>query len=114
MPTPPVTGSAVSAAGATLPMTTTSPPPTPAMNGTLAPIAGMLGLSTPGVQGALTQGASITDLAARQGVSRTALVQATQGLIQQSREAAGQPPADQSTLDRMVNRAFDRSRRVSG
>lgn len=99
----------VSAVGGAKPMTMTSPPPTPSLNGTLGGIAQQLGMGVGDVQAALRQGASITSLAQQQGVSRDTLVASVQEQVEQGRQAAGQPPADQTTLDRMVNRAFDRS-----
>ena len=97
--------SAVSAA----PTTMASPPPTPTLNGTLSGIAQNLGMSLGNVQSALKQGASITSLAQQQGVSRQALVTSVQSQIQDRLQAGGLPAADQDTLDRMVNRAFDRT-----
>lgn len=96
---------AVSAAPASTPMSMTSPPPAPALNGTLSGIAKQLGMNVANVQSALKQGSSIADLAAQQGVSTSAIVQSVQAQIQQTRQAAGQAPLDQTTLDRMVNRA---------
>ena len=93
------------------PTTMTSPPPTPMLNGTLSGIASQLGMSTGSVQGALKQGATITSLAAQQGVSRDALAQSLQNQIQQSLQSAGRPPLDATQLDRLVNRAFDRVQR---
>lgn len=90
------------------PTTMTSPPPTPVLNGTLAGIAQNLGMSLDQTKTALKQGSSISDLAAQQGVSRSSLVQLVQSGIQESRQASAQPPLDQTTLDRLVNRAFDR------
>lgn len=93
------------------PTTMASPPPTPALSGTLAGISNSLGMSMGGVQSALKSGASITSLASQQGVSREALMQSVQTAVQASRQQSGQPPLDQAVLDRMVSRAFDRSRR---
>jgi hypothetical protein len=93
------------------PTTMTSPPPTAALNGTLAGISGQLGMSMSDVQSALKSGQSITSLAAQQGVSRSALVSSVQAQVQSARQQAGQPPADRTVLDRMVNRAFDRTQR---
>ena len=94
------------------PTTMSSPPPTPALNGTLSGIAQQLGMRMGDVQSALRQGASITSLAAQQGVSRSSLVGSVQNAIQSSRARAGQPPLDSTVLGRMVNRAFDRTVRV--
>lgn len=105
-------GPGVTAVNGTHPTTMASPPPTPALNGTLDGVAQQLGMSVSMVRTALKQGSSITDLAAHQGVSRSSLVHAVQSQIQQHRQAAGQPAADPSTLDRMVNRAFDRKVRA--
>jgi hypothetical protein len=93
-----------------MPTSQTSPPPTPQLNGTLDGIAQQLSMSPDALRGALAQGQSITDLAQKQGVSRDSLVQSVESQIQQTRQANGQDPLDQTTLDRMVNRAFDRHR----
>jgi hypothetical protein len=95
-----------------VPTTMSSPPPTPALNGTLSGIAQQLGMSLDDVQSALKQGASISSLAAQQGVSRPSLVSSVQSAIQSSRAQRGQAPLDPGVLDRMVNRAFDRSARA--
>lgn len=92
-----------------VPTTMASPPPTPALNGTLAGIAQQLSMSTGGVQSALKQGASITSLASQQGVSRSSLVSSVQDAVQSARAQSGQAPLDQTVLDRLVNRAFDRT-----
>lgn len=60
--------------------------------------------------GGATPGASITELAEQHGVSRESLVQFVQTKIQQTREAQGQPPLDQSTLDQVVDHALDHNR----
>jgi hypothetical protein len=106
-------GQGVSAVSASMPTTMTSPPPAPALNGTLGGIAQQLGMSTSSVQSSLKQGASITDLAAQQSVSRDAIAASVQSQIQSTRQANGLPAADPTVLNRMVNRAFDSSRRVS-
>lgn len=95
-----------------IPTTMSSPPPTPALDGTLSGIAQQLGMSMGDVQSALKQGASITSLAAEQGVSRSSLLTSVQNAIQSSRARAGQPPMDSAVLGRMVNRAFDRTVRM--
>ena len=69
-----------------------SPPPAPALNGTLSGISQQLGMSMGDVQSALKQGASITSLAAQQGVSRTSLVSSVQSAVQAARAQSGQPP----------------------
>ncbi len=92
-----------------VPTTMASPPPTAALNGTLAGIAQQLGMNTGDVQSALGQGASITSLASRQGVSRSSLVNSVQDAIQSSRAQNGLAPLDETVLARMVNRAFDRT-----
>jgi hypothetical protein len=97
----------------TTPTSQTSPPPAPQLNGTLDGIAQSLSLSPDALRSALSQGQSITDLAQQQGVSRDSLVQSVESQIQQQRQANGQDPLDQTTLDRMVNRAFD-SHRTGG
>jgi transposase-like protein len=60
--------------------------------------------------GGATPGASITELAQQHGVSRDSLLQFVQSKIQQTREANGQPPLDQSTLDQLVDHALDHNR----
>lgn len=94
-----------------VPTTMASPPPTPALNGTLSGISGQLGMSMSAVQAALKGGESITSLASQQGVSRWELMQSVQAAVQATRQESGQPPLDEAVLDRMVNRAFDRTQR---
>ena len=77
-----------------VPTTMSSPPPTPALNGTLAGTAQQLGMSMGDVQSALKQGASITSLAAQQGVSRPSLVSSVQSAVQSSRAQSGEPPLE--------------------
>ena len=88
-------GQGVSAVSAATPMTMTSPAPSPALNGTLSGIAQQLGMGVGTVQSALKQGLSITELASQRGVSRDALLSQVQDQIQQTRQAKGQPAADQ-------------------
>ena len=90
------------------PTTMTSPPPSPHLAGTLDGIAGALGMPTSAVQLSLRQGASITALAAQTGVSRESLVTQVTDQIQQRRSALGLAPQDATTINRMINRAFDR------
>ncbi len=97
-----------------VPMSMASPPPTPALRGTLSGISQMLGMSMADVQSALKQGSSITSLASQQGVSRSSLVNWVQNQIQSTQAQTGQPPLAQDVLDRMVNRAFDRTRGGAG
>jgi transposase-like protein len=59
--------------------------------------------------GGATPGASITELAKQHGVSRESLIQFVQSKIQQTREANGEAPLDQSTLDQLVDHALDRN-----
>lgn len=92
------------------PTTMTSPPPTPHLDGTLDGIAQQLSMTPDALRAELGQGASITDLAQQKGVSRDDLVKSVEDQIQQQRAANGAQPLDQSQLDRMVNRAFDRHR----
>ncbi len=60
--------------------------------------------------GSATPGASITDLAQQHGVSRESLVEFVQSKIQQSRQANGQSPLDQTTLDQLIDHALDQDR----
>jgi transposase-like protein len=60
--------------------------------------------------GSATPGASISELAQQHGVSRESLVQFVQSKIQQTREANGEPPLDQSALDDLVDHALDHNR----
>ena len=60
--------------------------------------------------GGATPGSSITELAQQHGVSRDSLVEFVQGKIQQSRQANGQPPLDQTTLDQLIDQALDQER----
>lgn len=102
----------VTAVSGTTPTTMTSPPPAPALNGTLAGISQQLGMSAGAVQSALKKGSSINDLAQQRGAPRNTLLQSVEGQVQQSRQASGQPPLDQAVLDRMLSRAFEHHRRV--
>ena len=95
----------ITALGASTPTTTTSPPPTAALNGTLSGIAQQLGMSVSNVQSAIKQGSSIADLAQQHGVSTSSIVSSVESQIQATRQANGQQPLDQTTLDRMVTRA---------
>ncbi len=63
--------------------------------------------------GDATSGASITELAQQHGVSRDSLVEFVQSKIQQSRQANGQPPLDQSTLDQLTDHALEQERQQS-
>ena len=60
--------------------------------------------------GGAAPGASITELAQQHGVSRASLVELVQSKIQQSRQANGQPPLDQTTLDQIIDHALDQNR----
>jgi hypothetical protein len=71
--TPNVTG----VEGAT-PTTMASPPPTPHLAGTLDGIAQQLSMTPAELRGSLAGGASITDLAEQQGVSRDSLVKSVE------------------------------------
>jgi hypothetical protein len=68
------------------------------------------GLAANAAAGGATPGASITELAQQHGVSPDSLAQFVQSKIQQTREANGQPPLDQSTLDQLVDHAPDHNR----
>jgi transposase-like protein len=59
--------------------------------------------------GGATSGASITQLAQQHGVSRESLVELVQSKIQQTREANGHPPLDQTTLDQIIDHALDQN-----
>jgi len=52
-------------------------------------------------------GDSITELARQHGVSRESLLELVQTKIQQAREANGQPPLDQATLDQVLDHKLD-------
>jgi hypothetical protein len=97
----------VSAVGGTMPTTLF---PAPHLDGPLDGIAQQLSTTPDALRNALSQGSSITDLAQQQGVSRDDLVKSVEDQIQQTRAANGAQPLDQQSLDRMVNRAFDRHR----
>lgn len=101
----------VSAIGPSTPTTMASPPPTPALNGTLAGIAARLGMSLGDVQSALRSGQSVTALAEQQGVSRSALAQSVQADVRSAAQSNGRPAPDPATIERMVNRALDRQSR---
>jgi len=74
----------------------------------LVDIQPMSGLTPNAVaSGGATSGASITELAQQHGVSRDSLVEFVQAKIQQARQASGEPPLDQATLDQMVGHTLD-------
>jgi hypothetical protein len=102
---PALTGSAPAAVG-TLP----SAPG----ESTLAGIAEQLGMSAESLQDALRDGRSIAGLAEQQGVPRESIGSFIAGQMQRARQYSGQPPLDQSALERMVDRALDRGRRAGG
>jgi hypothetical protein len=101
---PAVTGSSPAALG-------TLPPPAGGES-TLAGLAGQLGMSTEDLQSALKEGQSIAGLAEQQGIPRESVAGFISAQIQRARQYSGQPPLDQTALERMVDRALDRSRRV--
>lgn len=86
----------------------------PLLRGALGLIAHQLGLEEDQVQAALAKGTSLDDLAARQGVSSPDLQTSVVDHITAARQAAGQAPIDQETLQRMVARAFAQGRRPAG
>ena len=92
------------------PTTSASPPPSPHLIGALDGIAQQLSMSSTDLRSALGSGTSVTDLAARKGVSRSDLLQSVADGIQQRRAAHGKPPLDQSLLDSIVSNGFDRRR----
>jgi predicted 2-oxoglutarate/Fe(II)-dependent dioxygenase YbiX len=67
-------------------------------------------MSVANVQSAIKQGASIAGLAQQQGVSANSIVQSIESQVQKTRQANGQAPLDQSTLDRMITRAVNHPR----
>jgi hypothetical protein len=78
--------------------------------GTLAGIAAHLGMSADDLQTALKQGQSLASLGEQQGVSRDSLGSFIGSQMQRARLYNGQPSLDDSSLDRLVNRALDRGR----
>ena len=86
----------------------------PLLQGALGLISQQLGMDEPQMQAAVGKGTSLDDLAARQGVSSSDLQTAVVVHITQSRQAAGQAPIEQDTLQRMVARAFAQGRRPTG
>ena len=89
-------------------------PPSPAGEGTLAGIAGQLGMSPEDLQSALKQGQSLAGLAEQQGVSRESLGTFIGAQIQRARLYSGQPALDDDALSRTVDRALDRGRKPDG
>jgi hypothetical protein len=68
----------------------------------------MSGLTaTAAAAGGANAGTSLTELAQQHGVSRESLVDFVQSKIQQSRQANGESPLDQSTLDQLIDHALD-------
>jgi hypothetical protein len=90
---------------------TTSPPPTAFLNGTLDPVAQQLALSGGAVRSMLRDGNSLADIAQASGTSRSDLASFLQQRVQQNREQQNLPPVDPAALDRAVNRAIDRRSR---
>ena len=80
-------------------------------DGTLAGIAGQLGMSAEDLQSALKQGQSLAALAEQQGVSRESIGSYVGTQIQRARLYSGQPSLDDEALGRMVDRALDRGRK---
>ncbi len=80
-------------------------------DGTLAGIAGQLGMSAEDLQSALKQGQSIAAVAEQQGVSRESIGSFIGTQIQRARLYSGQPSLDEEALGRMVDRALDRGRK---
>jgi len=107
----PIAAQGVHSVAGTAPTTMASPPPSPHLRGTLNPIAQTLGMSVSSIQAALTQGSSISGLAAQAGVARQSLVTQVYDQIQQRRSSLGLSPQDPATLNTMINRAFDRALR---
>jgi len=85
-------------------------PSAPGSEGTLAGIAGQLGISPESLQSALRAGQSIAGLAEQQGVSRDSIATFVGSQIQRARQLSGQVPLDQAALERTVDRALDRKR----
>jgi lambda repressor-like predicted transcriptional regulator len=85
-------------------------PTAPGSEGTLAGIAGHLGLSPESLQAALRDGQSIAGLAEQQGVSRESIATFVGSQIQRARQLSGQVQLDQDALERTVDRALDRKR----
>lgn len=80
-------------------------------DGTLAGIAGQLGMSPGDLQSALKQGQSLATLAEQQGVPRESIGAFIGTQIQRARLYSGQPSHDEEALGRMVDRALDRGRK---
>ncbi len=93
-----------------MPTTSASAPPAPYLQGTLDGVANMLGLSTDNLRGALKQGSSISDIAARKGVSANSIVSYIEQQVQQQRASKGLAPVNQQSLDQVVSRAVNRHR----
>jgi transposase-like protein len=92
-------------------MTMTSPPPAPALNGTLGFISGQLGMSVDSVKSALKGGSTIDQLAERQGVSADTLRKNVAAFIEQTRQRQQVPAIQPANLTRMLDRAFSHHRR---
>jgi len=99
----------VEATSGAWPTTGASPAP-PHMNGTLGGIAGSLGLTPDALRGRLRGGASLASVAAGQGVARSDLLATLEKAVQARRADQGLEAIDATTLDRIANRAIDRSR----
>jgi hypothetical protein len=84
----------------------------PLLRGALSTIAQHLGLEQSSLEAALAKGASVEELAARQGISSAELQGAVVAHITDARAQAGQPPIESETLTRMVGRALAQGRRT--
>lgn len=98
------------AASGSLAAALASLPAPSAGEGTLAGIAGQLGMSADDLQTALKQGQSLASLAEQQGVPRESLGTFIGAQMQRARLYSGQPALDDAGLERLVNRALDRGR----
>lgn len=84
----------------------------PLLRGALSTIAEHVGMEQSSLEAALAKGASVEELAARQGISSAELQGAVVAQITDARAQAGQPPIASDTLTRMVARALAQGRRA--
>jgi hypothetical protein len=92
------------------PVSEMSPPPSTYLSGTLDGISSSLGLSTDALRGDLRSGSSLAQVAQQQGVSRSDMLQTIESQMQHRRADRGLAPLDATAVDRIANRAIDRSR----
>lgn len=83
----------------------------PLLGGAVGMISQQLGLDQGSLERALAGGASVDELATRQGISSSELQSAVVAHLGEARAQAGQAPISSESLARLVSRAFAQGRR---